>query len=155
MARIPDPVVGLVFRYGYLWLDEHRNGQVDPSKDRPACIVARVVQEADSMLKVADNAAISPGDVIILPITTKPPRAGDVAVELAVDEKRLCRLDPDFPSWLIVSEFNADVWPNADLRLIPQTNRFDYGIARPGLMKRTGQKFGEARRADMILGVKR
>ena len=155
MARIPEPVLGLVFRYGYLWLDEYRNGRVDPSKDRPACIVARVAQEADPSLKLADGAAISPGDVIILPITTKAPRPGDVAVELTADEKRLCRLNPDSPSWLIVSEFNADVWPNADLRLIPETNRFDYGIARPGLLKRIGEKFAEARRANVVLGVKR
>ncbi|HEX3442716.1 MAG TPA: hypothetical protein VHT93_20450 [Pseudolabrys sp.] len=153
MASIPEPTPGLIFRYGYVWLEEYRNGKVDPSKDRPACIVARVAQGSSSF-KVADT-TIAPGDVIILPITTKPPRAGIFAVELTADEKRLCRLNPDYPSWVIVSEFNADTWPNADLRLIQETNRFDYGMARPGLLRRIGEKFTEARRANMVLGVKR
>lgn len=154
MTRIPEPVPGLLFRYGYLWLEEHRSGRVDPSKDRPACIVARVTQEHSS-LKTDDGSLLAPGDVVILPITTKPPRTGIYAVELAPDEKRLCKLDPEYPSWVIVSEFNADTWPNADLRLIPGTNRFDYGMARSGLLKRIGEKFSEARQAGRVLGVKR
>jgi hypothetical protein len=153
MASIPEPVPGLIFRYGYLWLEEYRSGRIDPSKDRPACIIARVAQNISS-LKVAD-AAIAPGDVIILPITTRTPPAGAFAVELTADEKRLCSLDPDYPSWVIVSEFNADTWPNADLRLIHETNRFAYGMARPGLLRRIGEKFAEARRAAVVLGVKR
>src|SRR5258708_4753556 len=105
MAHIPEPIPGLIFRYGYLWLEEYRKGRTDPSKDRPVCIIARVAQHADHSLKIADDVTVEPGDVIILPITTKPPGTGQIAVELTVDEKRLCRLNPDFPSWLIVSEF--------------------------------------------------
>ena len=155
MARIPDPAPGLIFRYGYLWLEEFRKGQVDPSKDRPACIVMRVTQRGASSLEAMGEAAIAPGDVIIFPVTTRPPRAGAVGVELTADEKRLCRLDPGTRSWLIVSEFNADVWPNADLSLIPGTHRFDYGIAPPGLMRRIARTFAEGRQTRRIVGVKR
>jgi hypothetical protein len=155
MAHIPEPIPGLIFRYGYLWLEEYRKGRTDPSKDRPACIIAKVVQQADRLLKIADDVAVEPGDVIILPITTKPPGSGQIAVELTADEKRLCQLNPEFPSWLIVSEFNADIWPNADISLIRGTNRIDYGIARPGLMKRIGQEFLLARRANGVFGIKR
>ena len=155
MAHIPEPTPGLIFRYGYLWLEEYRKGRTDPSKDRPACIIARMAQHADHSLKIVDDVAVEPGDVIILPITTKPPGTGQISVELTADEKRLCRLNPDFPSWLIVSEFNADIWPNADLSLIPGTNRIDYGIARPGLMKRIGQEFRQAWRANRVFGIKR
>ncbi len=109
MAHIPEPTPGLIFRYGYLWLEEYRKGRTDPSKDRPACIIARMAQHADHSLKIVDDVAVEPGDVIILPITTKPPGTGQISVELTADEKRLCRLNPDFPSWLIVSEFNADM----------------------------------------------
>jgi hypothetical protein len=155
MAQIPEPIPGLIFRYGYVWLEDCRKGRTDPSKDRPACIIARIAQQADRSLKIVDDVAVQPGDVIILPITTKPPGRGQVAVELTADEKRLCRLNPDFPSWLIVSEFNADIWPNADLSLIPGTSRIDYGIARPGLIRRIGQSFLGARRANKVLGIKR
>jgi hypothetical protein len=154
MARIPEPSPGLLFRYGYLWLEEYRNGRIDPSKDRPACIIARVTHGRSS-LKIVDDAAVAPGDVIILPITSRPPRVGTFVAELTPDEKQLCKLDPEYPSWVIVSEFNADTWPNADLRLIRGTDRFDYGMAQPGLLRRIGEKFSEARRANRVLGVKR
>lgn len=54
-------------------------------------------------------------------------------VERTPDEKRICRLDPGRRSWLVVTEFNADIWPNADMSLVPGTERFDYGMAPPGL----------------------
>jgi hypothetical protein len=56
---------------------------------------------------------------------------------------------------MVVSEFNADSWPNADLSLIPGTDRFDYGVAPPGLLKRIAQRFIEARRLQRQIGVKR
>ena len=155
MARVPDPVPGLIFRYGYLWLEEFRKQRTDPAKDRPACIAMQVVGSQNPNLPVAGSAALAPGDVIIFPITIQPPRFGDIAIELSADEKRLCRLDPASPSWLIVSEFNADSWPNPDLSLIPGTNEIAYGLASPGLMKRIARKFAEARQRGTVLGVKR
>ena len=77
------------------------------------------------------------------------------AIELSPDEKRLCRLDPRVPSWVIVSEFNADIWPNADLSIAPETGEFFYGIARPGLLARIARAFGDVRRTRRIVGVKR
>jgi hypothetical protein len=120
MARIPEPVPGLIFRCGYLWLREFRQGRTDPTKDRPACIIIRVAEGADPGLHVtgARAARIQPGDIVILPITTQRPPPDQFAIELSPDEKRLCRLDPAAPSWVIVSEFNADIWPNADLSLV-------------------------------------
>jgi hypothetical protein len=157
MARIPEPVPGLIFRYGYLWLREFRQGRTDPAKDRPACIVVRVAEVADPGLHVtgARAARLQPGDVVILPITTQRPLADQSVIELTPDEKRLCRLDPAVPSWVIVSEFNADIWPNADLSLVPETGEFFYGIARPGLLARIGRAFAEANRTRRIVGVKR
>jgi hypothetical protein len=157
MARIPEPVPGLIFRYGYLWLAEFRQGRTDPAKDRPACIVIRVTEAADPDLDLADARTVrfGPGDVVILPITTQRPRADQAAIELNPDEKRLCRLDPGVPSWVIVSEFNTDMWPNADLSLVAETGEFFYGVARPGLLARIARAFGDARRTRRIVGVKR
>ena len=60
---LPDPVPGLVLRYGYLWFDQHRRGQEEGSKDRP-CVVVLAVQQDD-------------GDtvVMVVPITHSPPRS--------------------------------------------------------------------------------
>jgi|SRR5580658_5177093 hypothetical protein len=99
--------------------------------------------------------SIGPGNIVILPITTQRPPTDQVAIELSPDEKRLCRLDPGVPSWVIVSEFNADIWPNADLSLAPETGEIFYGIARPGLLARIGRAFADARRTRRIVGVKR
>jgi hypothetical protein len=43
---LPEPVPGLVIRYAYLWLDEHRQGLEEGVKDRP-CAVILVTEEAD------------------------------------------------------------------------------------------------------------
>jgi hypothetical protein len=114
-----------------------------------------VSEDREDSLQAIGGSAIEPGDVIILPITTSPPRPGDTVIELSPDEKRICRLDPARRSWLVVSEFNADIWPNADMSLVPGTNRFDFGMAPPGLLGRIGRAFAEARKLNKVLGIKR
>jgi hypothetical protein len=155
MARVPKPAPGLIFRYGYLWLAESQSGRIDSSKDRASCIIARVAEGGDVSLKISGGAKLEPGDVIVFPITRRPPASDVITVELTADDKRVCGLDPEEPSWVVVSEFNADTWPNADLSLVPGTDKFEYGMAPPGLLKRIGQKFIEARRLQRIIGVKR
>jgi hypothetical protein len=155
MARIPDPTPGLIFRYGYLWLAISRRNRNSPTKDRPACIVMQVGSAVDPSLRTAGGSMIQARDVIILPITTRPPSIDVVAIELSPDEKRVCGLNPDGPSWVVVSEFNADTWPNADIVPISDTGQFRYGIAPPGLMRRISRAFAEARRTRRVIGVKR
>ena len=58
---LPKPVPGLVIRYSYLWLEEHRKGREEGVKDRPAAIVL-VVQSADKRETVT-----------VLPVTHAPP----------------------------------------------------------------------------------
>jgi hypothetical protein len=154
MARVPEPKPGLVFRYGYVWLDDYLRGHIDPGKDRPACILARIVDDA-ATLEAVKGLKPAAGDVLVLPITTSPPRTQDLSIEMNPDDKRACGLDARVRSWVVVSEFNLDVWPNADLSLIPGTNRFDYGVAPPGLMRRIARGFLEARRLARQSGVRR
>jgi hypothetical protein len=114
-----------------------------------------VTETGDPLLKVADDAAVEPGDVVILPITTKAPGPREYAVEITPEEKRLCGLDPADRSWIVVSEYNADSWPNADLSTLPGTDKIAFGVAPPSLMKRVGKAFDEALRAGKVLGLKR
>jgi hypothetical protein len=155
MARVPDLTPGLIVRYGYLWLTEFRQQRTDPSKDRPACVVMQILDEQAPRLEVVGGDTPAPGDVVILPITTRPPEPDALAIELTASEKRVCGLDAAIPSWLILSEFNVDTWPNADLALVPGTNRFDYGVAPPGLMSRISQRFVGAARTRRVIGVRR
>src|SRR5258708_11373746 len=118
MAPIPDPRPGLIFRYGYVWVRDFKKNPEFVGEDRPACIVMKVSEDQEDSLQAIGGSVIEPGDVIILPITTSPPRPGDTVIELSPDEKRICRVDPARRSWLVVSEFNADIWPNADMSLV-------------------------------------
>lgn len=144
MVRVPKPQRGLVFRYGYIWLKDWQKGRRTPGKDRPACIVLQLDERRARMLGVEGGEPPEGGDVVILPITRSPPGADDVAVELSVDDKRACGLDPTTPSWVVVSEFNADMWPSPDMAAVPGGDRFEYGHAPPGLLRRILTAFQDA-----------
>lgn len=116
---LPIPEPGLVLSYSYLWHDESRAGREEGSKDRPS-VVLLVVQRGDETL------------VTVLPITHSAPRHAKSAVELPAAVKQHLGLD-DARSWIIVSEGNEFLWPGYDLRIIPQTDRYDYGFLPPRL----------------------
>ena len=56
MAGFPEPEVGLVISYSYLWKEEEERGQVEGRKDRPCAIVLAIDHpdaEADGHKQVA------------------------------------------------------------------------------------------------------
>ncbi len=154
MASIPEPTPGLIINYAYLWKSEHEQGRQDPTKDRPACIILQAPVDPVAYPS-SDLQGLDPGDVILLPITTQPPDADTRYVELTSDDKKKCGLDPEYPSWVIVSEFNADQWPSPDLRTVPGSNKFEFGMATPGLQKRIAQEFEAAYDANLTKGLSR
>ncbi|TPQ42383.1 hypothetical protein C2U70_01615 [Bradyrhizobium guangdongense] len=130
---LPDPKPGLVVRYDYLWSREAAAGR-DQGKDRPTCLVA------------ASDSLTTPRYVVLLPITHSPPDADTVGVEIPVKVKQAIGLD-DAPSWVIVSEYNVDEWPNAGLTPIPgKPGTFSYGFVPPGLFAQIKTKFLELAR---------
>ena len=153
MARVPEPRPGLVFRYGYVWIDDYLRGHIDPAKDRPACILARIVDDA-ATLEAVKGLKPATGDVLVLPITTRLPRTPDLSIEMNPDDKRAC-------GWMYASvlghrfRIQSGRRPNADLSLVPGTDRFDYGVAPPGLMRRIARGFLEARRLQRQSGLRR
>jgi len=126
---LPEPRPGLVFRYDYLWSHEERAGRVQ-GKDRPACLVAAV-----DLPTLAQQ-------VVILPITHRPPTGDSVGIEIPAKVKLHLGLD-DMPSWIIVSEHNVDSWPNAGLSPIPGQPRgtYAFGFIPPGLFRRVKSEF--------------
>jgi hypothetical protein len=117
---LPEPKPGLIVRYDYLWLREAIAG-LEQSKDRPACLVA-----------VSDPGPVT-RFVVLLPITHAPPENGTIGIAIPARVARAIGLD-DVPSWVIVSEYNVDEWPNGGLSPVPgRPNTFAYGFVPPGL----------------------
>jgi hypothetical protein len=101
--KLPDPEVGLVIRYAYLWRDQASRGREEGIKDRPCVIVLAVRSKGGAK------------QVVVVPITHSPPAPGEKAIELpAVTASRL-GLD-DARSWVVTQELNSFVWPGPDLR---------------------------------------
>jgi len=119
-VALPEPKPGLVIRYDYLWLREARAGR-QQGKDRPACVVA------------ATDSGASPRFIVLLQITHSPPDSGAVALEIPIKVCRALGLD-EARSWIVVSEYNVDEWPNAGVVPIPgNPGVFSYGFIPPGL----------------------
>jgi len=105
--NLPEPKVGLVIRYAYLWREEALAGQDEGRKDRP-CVILLVgpAREGGTLLTVA-------------PITHTPPdpeRRAD-AIELPAPTQLRLGLDGE-RSWVLASDLNQFVWPGFDLRPI-------------------------------------
>lgn len=70
MAGFPEPEVGLVISYSYLWKEEEEQGLVEGRKDRPCAIVLTVeVPAAEAHLRK---------QVAVAPITHSPPHDSSV-----------------------------------------------------------------------------
>jgi hypothetical protein len=125
---IPEPSPGLVIRYDYLWSREATAGRTQ-GKDRPACLVG------------ASDSATKPRFVVLLPITHSPPIGDTVAIEIPAKVRRSIGLD-DEPSWVVVSEYNVDEWPNAGLSPVPgKPDVFAYGFIPPALFAAVKARF--------------
>jgi hypothetical protein len=139
---LPEPVAGLVIRYGYLWRREYLEGRDEGRKDRPCAIVAA--------LRVDEN-----GDTraLVLPITHSPPENPDLAVEIPPKVKSRLQLDDD-RSWVVLTEWNEFVWPGHDLRRRPGSTDASvaYGMLPPRFFAAIRERFlaiakaGDARR---------
>lgn len=119
---LPDPQLGLVISYNYLWRDEHDAGRDEGSKSRPCVIVLALENRADGSILAR-----------VVPVTHSPPRVTEAALEVPPAVKRHLGLD-DARSWVILDEVNEFVWPGFDLRPIPPSrDRFAYGFLPPRL----------------------
>lgn len=84
---LPEPVPGLVIRYGYLWAKKHARGQEEGVKDRPCAVVLVTTDEAGEQW------------VTVLPITHTPPCVPELAVEIPAATKRRLGLDDERSGW--------------------------------------------------------
>jgi hypothetical protein len=102
-VTLPKPEAGLVIRYSYLWLREHREGREEGTKDRP-CAIILALRDDDGETQV-----------LVVPVTHSPPDNLTTALELPPAVKQHLGLDAD-RSWVVLSESNLFDWPGPDLR---------------------------------------
>ena len=114
---LPEPELGLVIRYAYLWARERDAGAEEGRKDRPcAIIIARQIVDDEHV-------------VTVLPITHQAPEDHGDGVEIPPGLKAYLGLDTE-RSWIVVTETNTFVWPGTDLRAVPGSipPAFEYGV---------------------------
>ena len=141
---LPTPTPGLVVRYSYLWHREHLGGRDEGSKDRPCVIIAAIrVDEAGATR------------VLVLPITHSPPGPETPSVELPSKVKARLGLDTT-RSWVVMSEWNAFVWPGPDLRRVPGDGEsVAYGLLPPALFAVVRDRFAGLARSHAARPVPR
>jgi hypothetical protein len=137
---LPRPEPGLVIRYDYLWQRESASVRAS-GKERPACLIATLDDEADPRL------------VLILPITHSRPSGETAAIEIPSAVAEHLGLD-DVRSWIVISEANVDFWPNAGLAPIPgRRGVYSYGLLPPVLFEKVKDGFMkllEKRRTKLV-----
>lgn len=89
---------GQVIAYSYLWAWQHERGETEGRKTRPACVVVAVRGENDGITHLA-----------LLAITTQPPQADRIALEVSDIECRRAGLRDLKRCWIVVDEYNYDV----------------------------------------------
>ncbi len=129
----PEPVVGLVLRYSYLWQAEFRREQEEGVKDRPCAVVLVVTDDQGSKV------------VTVLPVTHTPPSDPALSVEIPHATKQRLGLDDD-RSWVVLTEANRFLWPGPDLRMQEPGDpaSIAYGLLPRALSREISRKFADA-----------
>jgi hypothetical protein len=128
---LPEPEIGLVISYSYLWRNEYELGKTEGNKNRPCAIILVIKNEDDSQI------------VTVAPITHTPPSNIETSIEIPPRVKQHLGLDEE-RSWIILDDFNEFLWPGYDLRSISgKIGKYDYGFLPPALFKQLSNKIIE------------
>ena len=112
---LPDPEIGLVVHFTYLWKREQSVGLDYPRYARPCAIILAHRRDPVGALQV-----------LVAPITHSQPGIDTTAIEIPVAVKKQIGLD-DARSWIVTNEVNEFAWPGYDLQL-NAAGEFSYGI---------------------------
>jgi hypothetical protein len=132
---LPEPESGMVVRFEYQWADGEQ-----VAKERPAC-VALVRSVRDPRAQAGEPPTLLK-EVVYLPISTKPPRADQHAIELAPTVCKSLQLSEE-RNWIFVSECNVQYWPNDLGRVAGARDPWLYGYIPPRLFRKVVDLFKE------------
>lgn len=142
---LPEPKLGLVVQYGFVWAGVARRHPPDAGKNRP-CLVVDLEHVAESALR---------GRMVIrvtyLPISHIAPRSDEQAITVPPRVARHLGLTSE-RSYLYTCYAVQDDWP-FDLARIPGSrDRFDYGFVPPRLFQAVAADFAadRARHTDLV-----
>ena len=139
---LPDPEIGLVVHFNYLWKREQAEGRENARYARPCAVVLAHRQRSDGVLLV-----------VVAPITHSEPIGDTVAVEMPAKVKRHLGLD-EARSWIVVDEVNEFVWPGFDLQPNAKGD-FAYGVIPNALYGRVRDRVLECARHGRLDRVQR
>lgn len=111
----PEPQVGLVIKYDFLWSHEREQGFEEGAKERPCVIVTAITRKDDGGI-----------EILVAPITHSLPRAGTVAIEIPHKVGRHLGLDDD-RSYIIANEANSVSWDDAGIVPVTPGKQWAYG----------------------------
>lgn len=111
----PEPQVGLVIRYDFLWSHERERGFEGGVKERPCVIVTAIVRKADGLV-----------EVLLAPVTHSRPQEGTVAIAIPPRVGRHLGLD-DEHSFIIADESNSVAWDDVGIVPAEPGKRWAYG----------------------------
>jgi hypothetical protein len=129
-VSLPAPEAGLVIRYSYLWLREHREGREGGIKDRPCAIVLAARDSSDHT------------HVLVVPVTHTPPANLTEVFEIPAAIKQHLGLDSE-RSWIVLNESNLFEWPGPDLRHVGDRDdgSVAYGFLPPRFFAELRRRF--------------
>lgn len=115
-----DIRTGSVVLYPYLWEREQQRGETEGRKPRETAVGLRLEREGE------DDA------LILLSITSTPPKSGEAAVEVPETERHRAGLDRGKRLWIMLSEFNYDVVGQSFyLEPVPPLGKFSDAFFKP------------------------
>ena len=92
------PPQGSVIPYPYLWASQRDEGETEGRKARPVCMVLRIRDPGSDT-----------HHLVLLAISSQPPRDDQAALEIPDTERRRAGLGRYPKAWIVVSEFNYDI----------------------------------------------
>ncbi len=90
------PQKGDVWRYEYLWHREHEAGKDNARKSRPTALVTTYASKDGRT------------SLFWIPITSKKPQRGRLAIEIPLIERRRASLETDIRLWVMTDEYNHE-----------------------------------------------
>ncbi len=95
-------------------------------------------------------------ELLVVPVTTRPPRPGDAAVEIPARVRQHLSLGEE-RAWIVVDEINRFTWPGPDIRPIRRGDEITprYGSVPGKLLEQVRREMEKAIAAGKLKMTKR